>query len=61
MPHKVVKKGKRWAVRSWVSGKLLKRTYATKAAAKRKAMTSYRRSKRKRHTQRKRRSNKWWY
>ena len=50
MPHKVVKKGKRWAVRSWVTGKLLKRTYASKAAAKRKAATSYRRSKRKRST-----------
>lgn len=55
MPHKVVKKGKRWAVRSWISGKLLKRTYATKAAAQRKAKTSYRRSARKRHTGRKRR------
>ena len=48
LSNKVVKKGKRWAVRSWVSGKLLKRTYATKAAAKRRAMTTYRRSKRKR-------------
>ena len=53
MPHKVVKKGKRYAVRSYISGKLLKRTYATKAAAQRKAATSYRRSKRKRHTSRK--------
>ena len=55
MPHKVVKKGKKWAVRSWVSGKLLKRRYASKAAAQRAAATSYRRSKRKRHTKRKRR------
>jgi len=52
MPHKVVKKGKKWAVRSWVSGKLLKRRYATKAAAQRAAATSYRRSKRKRHRKR---------
>ena len=48
MPHKVVKRGNRYYVRSWISGKLLKRSYATKAAAQRRAMTSYRRSKRKR-------------
>ncbi len=48
MPHKVVKQGRSYRVRSSVSGKLLKRKYATKAAAKRRAMTSYRRSKRKR-------------
>lgn len=50
MPHKVVKKGNRYFVRSYISGKLLKRSYATKAAAQRRAMTSYRRSKRKRST-----------
>jgi hypothetical protein len=50
MPHKVVKKGNRYYVRSWVSGKLLKRSYKTKAAAQRRAATSYRRSKRKRST-----------
>ena len=50
MPHKVVKRGNRYYVRSWISGKLLKRSYATRAAAKRRAMTSYRRSKRKRST-----------
>jgi hypothetical protein len=52
MPHKVVKRGNRYYVRSWVTGKLLKRSYATKGAAQRRAMTSYRRSKRKRHTRR---------
>lgn len=56
MPHKVVKKGKRYAVRSWVTGKLLKRTYATKTAAQRRARQSYNRSKRVRHTRRKRRA-----
>ncbi len=55
MPHKVVKKGSRYYVRSYISGKLLKRSYATKAAAQRRAMTSYRRSKRKRSTGAKRR------
>jgi len=53
MPHKVVKQGRYWRVRSWSTGKLLKRKYATKAAASRRAATSYRRSKRKRHTKRK--------
>ena len=48
MPHKVVKQGRYYRVRSYVSGKLLKRKYATKAAASRRAMTSYRRSNRKR-------------
>jgi len=52
MPHKVVKKGNKWAVRSYISGKLLKRRYASKKAAQNAAMTSYRRSKRKRHTRR---------
>ena len=52
MPHKVVKKGNKWAVRSWVSGKLLKRRYASKAAAQRRARQSYNRSKRVRHTRR---------
>jgi len=51
MPHKVVKQGRYYRVRSYVSGKLLKRKYATKAAAQRRANTSYRRSKRKRSTQ----------
>ncbi len=55
MPHKVVKRGNRYYVRSWVTGKLLKRSYATKASAQRRAMTSYRRSKRKRSTTAKRR------
>jgi len=50
MPHKVVKKGNKWAVRSWITGKLLKRRYASKKAAENAAKTSYRRSKRKRHT-----------
>ena len=52
MPHKVEKKNGRWAVRSWISGKLLKRTYATKAAAQKRARQSYNRSKRVRHTRR---------
>ena len=55
MPHKVVKRGNRYYVRSWVTGKLLKRSYKTKAAAQRRAMTSYRRSKRKRSTRARRR------
>lgn len=50
MPHKVIKKGSRFFVRSSVSGKILKRSYKTKAAAQRRAMTSYRRSKRVRST-----------
>lgn len=48
MPHKVVKQGRYYRVRSYTTGRLLKRKYATKASAKRRAMTSYRRSKRKR-------------
>ena len=55
MPHKVVKRGNRYFVRSYISGKLLKRSYATKAAAQRRAATSYRRSKRKRSMGSKRR------
>lgn len=55
MPHKVVKRGNRYFVRSYISGKLLKRSYATKAAAERRAATSYRRSKRKRSMGSKRR------
>ena len=55
MPHKVVKQGRYYRVRSYVSGKLLKRKYATKAAASRRAMTSYRRSNRKRSSGSKRR------
>tara|TARA_R100001463_G_scaffold61186_1_gene113955 strand:- start:4212 stop:4403 length:192 start_codon:yes stop_codon:yes gene_type:complete len=63
MPHKVVKKGKRYFVRSWVTGKLLKKSYATRKAAQNKANESYNRSKRVRHTKRKtkKKSNKWWY
>lgn len=48
MPHKVIKRGNRFFVRSSVSGKILKRSYKTKAAAQARAATSYRRSKRKR-------------
>ena len=48
MPVKKVKGG--WKVVSYVTGKTLKRKYKTKAAAQRKAATSRRRSKRKRHT-----------
>ena len=47
-PVKKVKGG--WKVVSYVTGKTLKRKYKTKAAAQRKAGTSKRRSKRKRHT-----------
>ena len=47
-PIKRVKGG--WKVVSYVTGKTLKRKYKTKAAAQRKAATSKRRSKRKRHT-----------
>lgn len=49
MPVKKLKNG-RYAVTSYVTGKQLKRTYATRAAAERKAATSKRRSKRKRST-----------
>ena len=55
MPHKVVKRGNRYMVRSSVTGKMLKRSYASKAAAQRRAATSYRRSKRKRSMNPKRR------
>ena len=47
-PVKKVKGG--WKVVSYVTGKTLKRKYKTKAAAQRKAGTSKRRAKRKRHT-----------
>ena len=49
MPVKRLKNG-RYAVTSYVTGKRLKRTYATKAAAERRAATSRRRSRRKRST-----------
>jgi len=48
MPIDKVRGGYR--VRSYVSGKLLKRVYKTRAAATRAAATSKRRSKRKRST-----------
>lgn len=48
MPVDKVRGGYR--VRSYVSGKLLKRVYKTRAAATRAAATSKRRSKRKRST-----------
>ena len=48
MPIDKVKGGYR--VRSYVTGKLLKRKYKTKAAAQRAAATSKRRSRRKRST-----------
>ncbi len=48
MPVDKVRGGYR--VRSYVSGKLLKRVYKTKAAATKAAATSKRRSKRKRST-----------
>ena len=48
MPINKVRGGYR--VRSYVSNKLLKRVYKTKAAAQRAATTSKRRSKRKRST-----------
>lgn len=46
----VVKVSGGYKVRSYVTGKLLKRKYKTKAAAQRAASTSKRRSKRKRST-----------
>tara|TARA_R110002020_G_scaffold284778_1_gene500267 strand:- start:5541 stop:5717 length:177 start_codon:yes stop_codon:yes gene_type:complete len=46
----VVKVNGKWRVKSYVSGKILKRRFATKAAAQRAAATSKRRSKRKRST-----------
>jgi len=48
MPVDKVRGG--YKVRSYVTGKLLKRTYKTKAAAQRAAATSKRRSRRKRST-----------
>jgi len=48
MPVDKVKGGYR--VRSYVTGKMLKRVYKTRAAAQRAAATSKRRSKRKRST-----------
>ena len=50
MPHKVEKVGRYWRVRSWVSGRLLKAKYTSKAKAQAKARESYNRSKRKRST-----------
>jgi hypothetical protein len=52
MPVKKLKNG-RYAVISYSTGKRLKRTYKTRAAAQRRAGTSKRRSKRVRHTRRK--------
>tara|TARA_R100001086_G_scaffold232580_1_gene153858 strand:+ start:3242 stop:3403 length:162 start_codon:yes stop_codon:yes gene_type:complete len=52
MPIVKVKGGYR--VRSYSTGRLLKKKYKTKAAAKTRSSTSRRRSKRKRHTMRKR-------
>ena len=52
MPVKKVKGG--WKVVSYSTGKTLKTKYKTKAAAQRRASTSKRRSKRVRHTKRKR-------
>jgi len=46
----VVKVNGKWRVKSYVSGRLLKRRYATKAAAQRASATSRRRSQRKRST-----------
>ena len=56
MPVDKVRGGYR--VRSYVSGKLLKRVYKTKAAAQRAAATSKRRSMRKRSTGSRRAKNK---
>ena len=61
MPVDKVRGGYR--VRSYVSGKLLKRVYKTKAAAQRAAATSKRRSMRKRSTgsrRAKKRRGYWW-
>ena len=58
MPVEKLKNG-RWVVRSYVTGKRLKRTYKTKAAAERKASTSGRRSRRKRSTGSKRARRKY--
>tara|TARA_R100000656_G_scaffold114808_2_gene87307 strand:+ start:602 stop:742 length:141 start_codon:yes stop_codon:yes gene_type:complete len=46
MPIKKTRSG--WKVKSYVTGKLLKRTYKTRMAAERASATSRRRSKRKR-------------
>ena len=54
MPVKKLKNG-RYAVTSYVTGKRLKLTYKTKAAAQRRAATSKRRSQRKRSKNAKRR------
>jgi hypothetical protein len=55
MPVDKVKGG--YKVRSYVTGKRLKRLYKTKAAAERAASTSKRRSKRKRSTRSRRAKN----
>ena len=59
MPIDKVRGGYR--VRSYVSGKLLKRVYKTRAAAQRAAATSKRRSKRKRSTGSRRAKKKGGY
>lgn len=59
MPVDKVRGGYR--VRSYVSGKLLKRVYKTRAAATRAAATSKRRSKRKRSTGSRRAKKKGGY
>ncbi|MCP3701004.1 MAG: hypothetical protein GY920_21300 [Aliivibrio sp.] len=59
MPIDKVRGGYR--VRSYVSGKLLKRVYKTRAAATRAAATSKRRSKRKRSTGSRRAKKKGGY
>ena len=59
MPVDKVRGGYR--VRSYVTGKLLKRVYKTKAAANRAAATSKRRSQRKRSTGSRRAKNKRRY
>ena len=54
MPHKVVSQKRHYRVRSWVTGKLLKKKYpktkAGLAQARAKARASYNRSNRKRST-----------
>jgi len=57
MPIDKVKGG--YKVRSYVTGKLLKRKYKTRAAAKKAAATSKRRSQRKRSTTSKRANRKY--
>ena len=59
MPVKKVRGG--YKIVSYVSGKTLKRTYKTKAAAERASATSKRRSKRKRSTTSKRSKRRGGY